>query len=159
MHLKTVSFLTFQFSKDKNPDCIRYRLPEHTQRGCEYVLVQFLHNTKGAWPMAAVLTLTLSLEKLFFANQGMSQGTHCSDVYNNEEPEAIQVSIMEKWIILWEGMNHSYNSQHRRMFGSRHWGNNKASCRGFHQICSHIYKAQNCAELNDTFTCMLTKMR
>lgn len=55
-----------------------------------------------------------------FCHQGMSQDTHCSDVYNNEEPEAIQVSVMEKWIILWKGMNHSYNSQHRRIFGPQH---------------------------------------
>lgn len=71
MHLKTISFHTLQLRKDKTPGCVKSWLPELLQRACEYVF--FFAIQRGAEPIAAVLFLTYPLEKLFFANQGMSQ--------------------------------------------------------------------------------------
>ena len=69
MHVKTVSFHDFQFSQDKNPDCIQYWLPELREVVNMYWYSFFIIR-RGAWPIAAVLTLTFSLEKLFFAIRG-----------------------------------------------------------------------------------------
>lgn len=122
IHLKTVSFPTFQCSKDKTKILIvsnnsylnSYRKVVHMHWYSFFVIYYFkeMHS-----PRLLVLILTQSLEKLFLPVRGQVRTFIAVIDVCNEEPEGIQVSVMGKWRtcserIPWKGLNHSQNCQH-----------------------------------------------